>query len=116
MRTTVLQLAALAAALLGAACDPAFAIEGSVKSPSGALAGAEVTLACPPDPPVRLTTDALGHLAYHRIGTANPACRVIISKQGFRPRDLSLAEICNSHFGLACSGARLDVELGPEDN
>jgi hypothetical protein len=46
--TRMLRTAVLAAALLGAACDPAFVIEGSVKSPAGALAGADVTLRCPP--------------------------------------------------------------------
>jgi hypothetical protein len=40
---------------------------------------------------------------------------VIVKKPGFRPREITLAQICNSHFGLSCTGARLDVELAPED-
>ena len=113
--TRMLRTAVLAAALLGAACDPAFVIEGSVKSPAGALAGADVTLSCPSDPPLRLTTDAHGRIFYHRIGTANPECRVVVSKQGFRPRELTLAEVCNAHFGVGCRSARIDVELAPAE-
>ncbi len=110
-----LHAAALAAALLGVACDPAFVIEGSVKSPSGALAGADVTLSCPSNEPLRLSTDAQGSLHYQRIGTADPACRVVISKPGFRPRELTLAEVCKAHFGVGCSGARIDVQLAPAE-
>lgn len=115
MRIRLLQFVALAAALLGAACDRGITIEGSVKSPTGGLAGADVTLSCPPDPPVHITTNELGGLRYHSIPTVSPECHVIVSKPGFRPREIPLAQICTSHFGLSCSGARLEIELAPEE-
>lgn len=112
--TRILYAAAVAAPLFAAACDPVFTIQGSVKSPSSALAGADVTLSCPSDPPVHLTTDALGRIAYHRMGTANPECRVLVSKPGFHPRELPLSEVCKAHFGVGCWGAQIDVELAPD--
>jgi hypothetical protein len=114
MRTDALQIVVLATALLGAGCDPVFSLQGSVKSPAGAIAGADVTLSCPLDPPVHVTSDALGRLDYHRMGTANPECRLLISKPGFHPKEVRLEDVCRSHFGVACWGAQLDVELAPE--
>src|SRR5262245_13964548 len=115
MRRRILPLIALLAGTLGVACDPVFWLVGSVKGPSGPLVGAEVTLLCPGDltgdPTRRLTADALGRVSYRQIPTANTECRVLVSKPGFRPREIPLELICHSHFGLSCSSAQLDVEL-----
>ena len=117
MRSRALQIILLAAAaVFETACDPAFWLEGSVKSPTGALAEAEVTLSCSGDPRplAHLTTGALGGFSYHQIPGLSPECRVVITKPGFRSSEVTLAEICHSHFGLSCTRARLDVELAPD--
>ncbi|EYF01847.1 Hypothetical protein CAP_7728 [Chondromyces apiculatus DSM 436] len=105
----------LAAALLGVACDPAFNFSGTIKSPSGALAGAEVTLFCPSYEPIRLTSSAQGYVGYHQIPGQSPECRVTVSKPGFRPHEVTLDAICTGHFGLSCTRAQLDVQLAPAE-
>ncbi|WP_156041392.1 carboxypeptidase-like regulatory domain-containing protein [Chondromyces apiculatus] len=116
MRTRVLQIAALAAALVGVGCEFAFNLQGTVKSPSGALAGADVLLSCPPDRSEHIKTDAQGRLSYSKIPLVGPECRLVVSKPGFQPREVTVEEVCTSHFGRGCIAAQLDVELVPAES
>jgi hypothetical protein len=112
MGSGALVVVALAASV-AAGCDPAFTMQGRVRSGAAALEGAEIALACEDGARPLGTTDARGKLAYHSIPGESPDCRVTVTKAGYATRSFRLAELCTGHFGVTCTRAMLAVELVP---
>ncbi|APR86175.1 Hypothetical protein A7982_11524 [Minicystis rosea] len=114
MHPRILPALAIVLSAFAAACDPAFWLTGTIKSPAGPLAGAEITLACPGYTTQPVTSSADGRITFHQVPSIDPECRVRITKPGFRAHEITVASICHSHFGLTCRQATLEVELVPE--
>lgn len=70
-------------AVFAVACDPVFAVHGTVSAPDGSvLEGAEVELQCPRHTQGRSRTNARGEYALSGIGCMTPSCAVLVRVDG----------------------------------
>jgi hypothetical protein len=89
-------LVALLALFVGA-CDPTYAVEGTVAQTGGAgIGGATVKMSCPSGHDATVTTDARGHFSFGGVGGAFEAgtCSLVVEALGFRSRTVRTIDVC----------------------
>ncbi len=110
----------VAASACAVACDPGYAVEGTVRDPSGvAIAGATVTKSCPGGGAEKMSTLADGHFSFGGVGGAFGAekCSLLVEAPGYTSRTLHTYDVCyfnsedHSHRSWPCTAAKGDVTL-----
>jgi hypothetical protein len=104
----------------GAACDPAFQLNGRIKTPAGAaVGGAKVRFSC--DGVVQgkeLETQANGSFEELRIGWYEDDCVVRIEARGYEPKELAIGPYCRERSGYrrdACIRVEVDTTVEPSN-
>ena len=83
--------------LVAGACDPTYAIEGTVAHTGGAgIEGATVKKSCPSGNDETVTTDGRGHFSFGGVGGAAEAgtCSLVVEALGFRSRTVRTIDVC----------------------
>jgi hypothetical protein len=101
-----------------AACDPAFQLNGTVKTPAGAsVGGAKVRFSC--DGVVQgkeLETQANGSFSELRVGWYEDDCVVRIDARGYDPKELAIGPYCRERSTYrrgACIHVEVDTTVEP---
>lgn len=102
-----------------AACDPVYVVRGSAHEACTPepkpIGGARVTLQCAGVPARDLgETDANGRVVHDAIGVLDPACVVRFAKDGYRPREIAVGELCPMFVSGHCSFVFANAELARE--
>jgi hypothetical protein len=109
-------------AVLAWACDPTYAIEGTVARTGGsAIEGATVKKSCPSGNDQTVSTDARGHFAFGGVGGASEAgtCSLIVEALGFRSRTVRTIDVCyrntedQGHESWPCAAGKGVITLEP---
>lgn len=102
-----------------AACDPVSTIRGSAHEACTPdpkpIADARVTMQCSGGRERELgKTDARGRVEHQAIGILDPDCVVRFAKEGYRPREIKVEELCPMFVSGHCSFVFANAELARE--
>jgi hypothetical protein len=109
-------------AFAAGACDPTYAVEGTVARTGGsAISGATVKKTCPSGNDETVTTDARGRFKFSGVGGASEAgtCSLVVEALGFRSRTVRTVDVCyrntedTGHESWPCGTGKGVVTLEP---
>ena len=107
-----LRLAMIAALASIAACDPWFAMSGTVVDAAGRpVEGAEVSLNCDGMVPKTASTDANGHFHYGSVGEFGDECVVSVRSGQRPPLKYPIMKVCTRLSGSKCREVTLNARL-----